>query len=137
MIPSPAFKLALESASGYLNIKIVGQGQRTWKAKFTSGVIQVTPLQLPAKKETVKGEWLFVPSDGKRGGAKRVNRCFPYIPEWSGDVEFRVLDESITQKIFTETLSAAGQFIGVGRFRPERGGFYGRFIVNNVEWIQV
>jgi len=134
VIPIPAFKLAIEAAASYQGVKIQGQGNKTWTKKFTSGLMQTEPLVLPVKVEEVKGEWLFVPSDGKRGGSKRVNKCFPYVPEWSGETEFLVLDEIITQSVFTEFLTAAGQFIGVGRYRPERGGNYGRFLVDKVHW---
>jgi hypothetical protein len=31
-------------------------------------------------------------------------------------------------------LEEAGKFIGLGRFRPQNGGFYGRFAVAKVVW---
>jgi len=134
IIPAPAFKLAMEAAASYKGIKIAGQGNKTWTKKFTSGIMQIEPLVLPVKVDKVPGEWLFVPSDGKRGGAKRVNRCFPFLSEWSGTTEFLVLDEIITEPVFEQFLTTAGQFIGVGRFRPERGGSYGRFVINKLRW---
>jgi hypothetical protein len=36
--------------------------------------------------------------------------------------------------VFAEHLREAGNFIGVGRFRPEKGGYYGRYKVNGIEW---
>jgi hypothetical protein len=86
-------------------------------------------LKLPVKKENVKALWLHVPADGKRGGSKRVMKCFPEIPEWGGDVTFYILDDTITQDVFEQHLREAGKFIGVGSFRPRNNGFYGRFDV--------
>jgi hypothetical protein len=45
-----------------------------------------------------------------------------------------ILDDLIDEKTFTETIEAMGKFIGVGRFRPEKGGLYGRFKVISVDW---
>ena len=89
---------------------------------------------LPIKKEEVKGEWLFVPSDGVRGSGKRVDKCFPVIHEWGGEVTFYVLDETVTEEVFRNVLEQAGAFIGIGRFRPRNNGFYGRFKVEAIAW---
>ena len=86
------------------------------------------------KAADVKGEWLFVPSDGVRGSGKRVDKCFPVIHEWGGNVTFHVLDETITEDVFLNHLKQAGAFIGIGRFRPRNNGFYGRFAVQSVTW---
>ena len=79
------------------------------------------------KKQQVRGEWRFVPSDGLAGGAKRVMKCFPVIEEWEGEVCFAVLDETVTKDVLEEFLETAGNFIGVGSFRPENRGIWGRF----------
>jgi hypothetical protein len=91
-------------------------------------------LVLPIKKDDVPGEWYFVPSDGRPGGGKRVKKCFPVIREWHGEVTYYILDETITPEVFEVHLREAGSFIGIGRFRPENGGFYGRFGVKKVVW---
>lgn len=134
IMPVPCFKLAMEAAAKYMNEKIPGKGNQTWSKKFTSGVMQLDEVTLPEKLDDVEAEWLFVPSDGKRGGGTRVNKCFPRIPEWEGMANFLVLDEMITEEVFKKFLSAAGQFIGVGRWRPERGGSYGRFCIKELAW---
>jgi hypothetical protein len=82
----------------------------------------------------VDGEWLFVPATGKRGDGKRVDKCFPVVPKWSGDVHFYILDETITERVFCQHLEEAGKFIGIGRFRPRNNGFYGRFSVEAIKW---
>ena len=46
-------------------------------------------------------------------------KCFPLIPKWDGEVEIHVLDDTITQEDLEEHLVQAGQFIGLGSFRPE------------------
>lgn len=133
-IPPMAFKKSLETAARFLGMQIKGRGKATYTKHFKAGVLVTDGLVLPIKKEEVPGEVYFVPSDGRAGGGKRVKRKFPVIREWSGDVMFYVLDETITPDVFEPHLREAGNFIGIGRFRPENGGFYGRFAVDAISW---
>ncbi len=133
-IPPMSFKNCLSDAAKFLSIQIPGKGKSTYTKHFEAGVLVVDALVLPIKKEDVPGEWLFVPSDGVRGSGKRVEKCFPIIHEWGGKVEFIILDETITNDVFTSVIKQAGAFIGIGRFRPRNNGFYGRFNVEKVEW---
>lgn len=133
-IPPMAYKNCISEAAKYLSIQVPGKGKATFTKHFESGVLVIDPLVLPIKKEQVEGVWLFLPSDGKRGGGKRVDKCMPSIPEWEGKVTFLILDETITQDIFTEVLTEAGKFIGIGYFRPRNNGYWGRFSVEDVKW---
>jgi len=133
-IPPMCFKNCLSEAAKFLSRQIPGKGKATYTKHFEAGVLVPEPLILPLKKDDVKGEWLFLPADGKRGSGKRVDKCYPIIPEWSGNVQFLILDDMITEDVFTDHLKEAGRFIGIGRFRPRNNGFYGRFMVDGVEW---
>lgn len=133
-IPPTCFKNALSEAAKYNAISIPGKGKSTYTKHFEAGVICHKPLMLPIKIEDVDSERVFVPSDGKRGGGKRVWKTFPLIASWSGEIEFLIVDEVITKEVFHAHLIDAGQFIGIGRFRPRNNGYYGRFAVESVEW---
>ena len=133
-IPPMSFKNCLSEAAKYKSIQIPGKGKSTYTKHFEAGVLVVDPLELPITCDTVSSEWLHVPSDGRRGGTTRVEKCFPLIPSWEGKVEFLVLDEIITEEVFREHLQDAGSFIGIGRFRPRNNGFYGRFRVESIAW---
>lgn len=87
----------------------------------------VTPEEIPP-------EPLFLDANGKPGGT-RVKRYMPRIPEgWKADVLFYVIDDTITEEAFHHFLELAGQVIGIGRFRPINGGFYGRYAIKKVKW---
>jgi hypothetical protein len=133
-IPPMSFKNCLSEAAKFLGIQIPGKGKSTYTKHFEAGVLVTDALSLGIKAADVKGEWLFVPSDGIRGSGKRVDKCFPVIHEWAGEVAFHVLDETITEDVFKKHLTQAGAFIGIGRFRPRNNGFYGRFSVDSVRW---
>ena len=127
MIPLFAFKGALDSAAKNQGKKIPGRRNATYTKHVQSGVMVENALVLPVKKQQVRGEWRFVPSDGLAGGAKRVMKCFPVIEDWEGEVCFAVLDETVTKDVLEEFLETAGNFIGLGSFRPENRGIWGRF----------
>jgi len=133
-MPPMAFKNCLAEVAKYLSVKIPGKRNATYTKHFLSGILVTDAIVLDVRKEDVQGEWLFVPSDGKTGGGSRVLKCFPCIQHWAGDVTYYILDETITEEPFRTHLEAAGNFIGVGRFRPARGGYYGRFKVNEMIW---
>jgi hypothetical protein len=133
-IPPMSFKNCIAEAAKYKSIQIPGKGKSTYTKHFEAGILCKEPFSLGVKLDDVQGERLFVPSDGKRGGDKRVWKTFPVFQEWKGDVEFLVLDDLIDEEVFQSHLVDAGQFIGIGRFRPRRNGFYGRFAVVKVKW---
>lgn len=133
-IPPMSFKQALDAAAKRLGIQIPGKGKATYTKHFLSGVLITDKLMTGAMIDDVPGEWVYVNSDGVRGSGSRVWRCFPTIQSWSGDLTFHVLDDVITQDVFERALTEAASFIGVGRFRPEKGGLYGRFQVVGTKW---
>jgi hypothetical protein len=133
-IPPMAFQNALIDVAQFLGEKIPGKGNRTWAQPFASGILITEPLVLPDVAAEVPGEELFVPADGRRGGGKRVWRTFPVIRSWEGVITIHVLNDLITKDVFQQHLDAAGTFIGIGRFRPQNKGFYGRFSVASLQW---
>ena len=133
-IPPMAFKNCVAEIAKFLSVQIPGKGKSTYTKHFEAGILVTEEVVLAFKKADVQGEWLFLPSDGKRGSGTRVDKCYPVIPEWKASVTFYILDEIITKDVFEDHLSKAGQFIGIGRFRPRNNGFYGRFRVLKVNW---
>lgn len=133
-IPPMSFKMAVDAAAKTLGRQIPGKGKATYTKFFLSGVLVMEPVALPIKQDDVACDRIYANSDGKRGSGKRVWRNFPRIDHWIADVPFHVLADEITKDVFEEALTQAGAFIGIGRFRPENGGYYGRFQVNKVNW---
>jgi hypothetical protein len=134
IIPPMAFKNALSEAAKFLSRQIPGKGKATYTKHFEAGVLVTEPAQTGLKASEIEGEWLFLPSDGKRGSGTRVMKCYPRIDKWQVQVRFYILDEIITQDVFTDHLDKAGKFIGIGRFRPRNNGYYGRFEIVDVNW---
>lgn len=132
-IPQFAFKQAIDAASKYLG-KIAGKGNATWTKHFVGGVVVSDSIVLNMKREDLVPVWINANADGKRGSGKRVARCFPVVPKWSGSIKCVVLADEITKEAFQQALELAGSLVGVGRFRPENGGNNGRFVVKSIKW---
>jgi hypothetical protein len=136
-IPGTAFADSLKAAARRLQLQVPSKGKTQWTKYFEAGIDVPMPTRLGVKADSVVCDRLFVPSDAKQGGGTRVYRHFPRIEAgWSGGVTFFVMDDMITESVFTQVLRSAGILVGIGRFRPEKRGFYGRFRVNSVEWIE-
>lgn len=132
-IPPMAFKNCLSEAAKFISMKVPGNGKATYTKHFEAGVMITDPVELGIAADDVAGEWLYLPSDGVRGSGKRVDKCYPVIPQWDGVLTIHVLDELITRDVLQRHLDDAGRFIGIGRFRPRNNGFYGRFRVTGLD----
>lgn len=139
-IPPISLTRALAATAKYLGKTIPGKGKATWTKHFEAGVMVLEAPLLPywrkdvEKSPEIYREVILANADGVRGSGKRVNRYFPTFPSWETSATFYVVDPAITEESFREHLEAAGQFNGLGRFRPRNGGFYGRFRVVDMKW---
>lgn len=134
VIPAHGLHQAIAAAAKYSKRQIPGQGKATWTAKFTAGITLLEDPALNIDPATVDGVTISCNADGIRGSGKRVPRKFPIIPTWTASFDVLILDPIITREIFEEMLEMAGMFIGIGRFRPEKGGTNGRFKIDALGW---
>lgn len=134
VIPAHGLHQAIAAAAKYSKRQIPGQGKATWTAKFTAGITLLEDPALGVDPATVDAVTISANADGIRGSGKRVPRKFPVIPQWSATFDVVVLDPIITEDVFREMLEMAGMFIGIGRFRPEKGGTNGRFRIDAIDW---
>ena len=133
-IPPMALKNCLMEVAQYLGEKIPGKGNATWTKRFTAGILCSDLIMLGINKDATESETYMCHADGKRTCGTRVPRTFPVIHKWKAQASVLILDESITQDVFQRYISEAGKFIGIGRFRPRNGGFYGRFFAEVKSW---
>ena len=97
-IPQEAVKLALEEAAKYRGERVQGMGSHQWGKYFKSGIISLEDMVLCDgsgrwKFESLKeGEEVFVPSDGRRGGSKRVWKTFPVFTRWAAKGKLFVVE---------------------------------------------
>jgi hypothetical protein len=133
-IPPMGLKLAIAEAAKRLAIKIPGKGKATYTKNVLSGVIAADRIWLGVKMEDAAMEAFPANSDGRRGSGSRVTRRFPILHEWEATAILQLIDDEVPQEVFERCLREAGNLIGVGRFRPQQGGYFGRFTVKGVKW---
>jgi hypothetical protein len=132
-IPPMSLKMALDAGAKYLQLQIPGKGKSTYTKHFASGCLVLEPAFVGVHKDNLLCDRIYANADGVRGSGKRVWKYFPRVDNWKVDVDFHVYDDAITREVFEKVLGEAGRFIGIGRFRPQNGGFYGRFAVEKVK----
>ena len=62
-------------------------------------------------------------------GKARILRCRPCFAKWRMKVALEVDAAILTTAQVRESLALAGRIVGIGDYRPEKGGGFGRFTV--------
>lgn len=105
--------------------------------KIKSGVVVMTdkaPLQYagPRKLDEMWKSKKFVDMRSVVVQRARLMRCRPIFPEWSVSVEL-IYDGSVVDRAdIVRIAETAGALVGMGDYRPENGGDFGRFNVEVV-----
>ena len=139
-VPAMAFKQAIDTTAFKLGLKVPNRRGSTYKNFFASGFFCLADAPLingtgkPIMKNDAVMKTISANADGVRGSGKRVTRRFPEFPNYKGTIEFTIIDDIITESIFEQHVRAAGMIVGIGRFRPEKGGTNGRFRVTKIDW---
>lgn len=65
----------------------------------------------------------------RSGGMSAVPdiRTRPIFPEWACTLEFQIVSNLVQERQVANLLAAAGTIVGMGDWRPQKGGSYGRF----------
>lgn len=136
-VPAMAMKQAMDTAAKRLAIPDPDNKRANLTKYVVSDVICEANLPIGIHRDKMPMVTINANSDGVRGSGKRVRRNLPQTPTWGGKTSFIVTEEKITHPIFEKILATAGQSVGVGQFRPEKGGLNGRFVVKNVKYEQL
>ena len=139
--PAMALKNCLSDIAKFLSETVPGKGKATYTKHFEAGIMVTDDLCFGVGFDLVVRETLYVPSDGVRGGGKRVIKYFPTLMEWQTPVTIFVLDPQLfpseKRNVVEEYLEYAGKFIGIGRWRARNNGLYGRWSVKDFKIVKV
>lgn len=133
-IPAIAFKQAMDLAAKRLAIPDPDNKRANFTKYFVSDVICENNLSIGVHKDKMPSITINANVDGVRGSGKRVPRTFPQIGSWRGTTSFLIMENKIKCEHFEKVLAMAGQSIGVGQFRPEKGGLNGRFKIEKITY---
>jgi len=134
-IPAVAILQGLADAASYLGKGggLKKKGSATWAQNFTCGLAVAHGPKIGHGADDARIEPVYSHANGQRGSGKRVWRHFPIFDEWSAVLVIHILDDTIPEDVFARVVEAFGLFIGVGRYRPQNGGYLGRFTVKKLE----
>lgn len=111
-------------------IKVKGQGKATYSKLFGS-MASVEEFEIIHKKQKYEIHKALVVIPSTKG---RVMRYRPMFKEWI--LEFHIeFEEEIPAEVVKEALEIAGKYVGIGDWRPEKKGKFGKFQVT--EWKEV
>jgi len=109
--------------------QVVGKKKSTY-SKIIGYAVQIEPFEIEHKKQ----KWEVYSCLGViNKGRVLIHR--PMLKEW--ELEFNVIfdEEQIPVSILKEVFDRAGKFAGIGDWRPQKKGRFGKFQV--VEWTEV
>lgn len=121
-IPSTYLRGALVDAGKY--IKVQGKGKATY-SKLIGSTVSISPDCITIKPQAWIPFTVTAVNPMTRG---RMSVTRPKFDSWSLDFEINTTDD-IPEDKMAAILEEAGKFVGIGDWRPQKKGMYGKFIV--------
>jgi hypothetical protein len=112
----------IRAASSY---KMPGGGRKAI-TPLIAGAIAFEPEAIPHLNQNwvVDSRTVVVPAT--KG---RINRHRPRLDKWELRFEMKLMDDRLQPGMVQRILEDAGRLVGIGDYRPEKTGPYGRFRV--------
>lgn len=123
-IPAVYFRNSIVEASK--QFKITGKGKSTY-SKLVGATVDVLPEMIPLNEEYIPFRIAAVNPMTK--GRMMVTR--PRFNKWSAEFEIILNDEGVPKEVIQEILEQAGRYVGVGDWRPEKKGMFGKFMITS------
>lgn len=128
-IPTEHIKGALINAGGMVKAK-VGNSRRSMKNVVAAMfLIEEQKIRLPKEYSIDKR------SAVNKNIKARVICIRPKWDTWQGEFTLLVDNDTITLATIKEIITNAGNFIGIGSFRPTNNGMFGRFELCSIKLI--
>lgn len=135
-IPPMAFRLLLETTSRYLKTPIPGRLKETYTKHYRQGVMIPDPVMLGVHIDAMRVEKVFTWAEPQRKGT-RVWRYFPVVDAWASLLTILAIDDIFTADVVEQHLMMGGKLVGIGVWRPESGGMWGKFDVTSFEEVDL
>ena len=123
-IPAVYFRNSIVEASK--QFKITGKGKATY-SKLVGATVDVMPEMIPLKEKYIPFRIAAVNPSTK--GRMMVTR--PRFDKWTAEFEIILNDEGVPKEVMNEILEQSGRYVGIGDWRPEKKGMFGKFMITS------
>ena len=122
-LPSVYIKNCITEASK--QFKIVGKGKSTY-SKLVASTIDIEPFLIDFKSGKYEVFRISAVNPMTKG---RMMTERPKFTKWSASFEIVINDPAVPISVINEILEHAGKYVGVGDWRPEKKGMFGKFMI--------
>jgi len=124
-LPAVYLKNCIVEASK--QFKIVGKGKSTY-SKLIASTIEINPFYIELKADKYEVFRISAVNPMTKG---RMMIERPMYKKWNASFEIILNDEAVPTSVINEILEHAGKYVGVGDWRPEKKGMFGKFIITS------
>lgn len=110
--------------------RIPGGGKKTY-SKLYGAFLIIDPFSIPMLNQNYEIDERPVVVQ-----RARVIRYRPIFKEWGLKFVITVMEDNIPEEALKEGLDRAGSYVGIGDFRPQKKGPFGRFIVTSFKELE-
>jgi hypothetical protein len=125
LLPSVYLKNCITEASK--QFKIVGKGKSTY-SKLVASTIDIQPFMIDLKATKYEIFRISAVNPMTRG---RMMTERPRYNKWSASFEIVVNDPAVPVSVINEILEHAGKYVGIGDWRPQTKGMFGKFMITS------
>lgn len=128
-MPSEHIRSSLINAGKFIKSK-VGNGKKSM-ANIVAGMFYVSPEEI-----LLNGDFDIDKRSAVNKNIKaRIISIRPKWKNWAVKFTLSVDNDTITQETIRTLLDYAGNYVGIGSYRPEHNGQFGRFILEELKKI--
>lgn len=124
LVVQPSTHIIGALKKGGAKFQITGQGKLTYKNLMGSGVVTISPANIPHVHQEFKIDRRPVVIQ-----SSRIVRSRPIFDPWALEFTLEFDEEEVPKDVLKQIFDYAGRFVGIGDFRPSCGGPFGRFMV--------
>lgn len=128
-IPTEQFRSAFINAGAMVKAK-VGNSKKSMK-NIVAGMFFIKEEKIRLNKQYEIDKRSAV----NRNVKARVICIRPKWNSWNGKITLQIDNDTITKETVQQIIEYAGQYIGIGSFRPTNNGMFGRFELINIKEI--
>lgn len=125
LLPSVYLKNCIVEAGK--QFKIVGKGKSTY-SKIVASTVEIQPFMIEMDNGEMETFRISAVNPMTKG---RMMTERPKFSKWSATFEIVLNDPAVPVSVINEILEHAGKYVGVGDWRPEKKGMFGKFMITS------